>query len=296
MVCTDAVETIWGGMEGEILVVLPEIEDLSDTVGGAALGEGSAYSLTLLMNVLQHLYHHPQLSVHLCLDVQQRYEKANLVLIGGPESNFVTRKILSDHRVKDKLDYMFDGYKLVDKHSEKSYEANITSDVTKGVSGIDYGFVWKGSNPFAESKRVYILAGSRTFGTLAAAAALCDMRFMEKFVQKFGNEGFQIIVERRDIGHRTKDITSVLYPEGLTQFQTISVAQIQTIFGVLPRPAYHVEALPRLTSADIIIAAALIFGGFIAVFFGVTRNMSFFSVPGFLAVAAGIWHILVQGR
>jgi hypothetical protein len=248
------------------------------------------------MTVLRHLYQHPQMSVHSCLDVQQRYDKANLVLIGGPQTNFVTRKILSDHRVKDKLDYVFDGHKLVDKHSGKSYEANIKSDVTQGVSGIDYGFVWKGSNPFAEGKRVYILAGSRTFGTLAATAALCDMQFMEKFVQKFGKEGFEIIVERRDIGHRTNDITSVVFPEGLTQFQTISVAKIQTPFGVLPRQVYTVEALPRLTSADIIVAAALLFGGVLAVFLGVTKNMSAFSVPGFFAVAAGIWHILVQGR
>ncbi len=85
----------------------------------------------------------------------------NIILIGGPVTNKVTKEI------NEKIPIRFDKNK------------NIYSSFTKRVYKNDYtGFILNIENPFNPKKRLLLLAGKRFYGTHAAVLALMK-RFSE---------------------------------------------------------------------------------------------------------------------
>lgn len=91
--------------------------------------------------------------------------RQDLVVVGGPNHNKVSRQILE----KCAGLAHFEEYELVLKHGAWRDQAriddagNITSDV---------GLVLMGPNPWNPARRVVLLAGSRTYGCLAAARSM----------------------------------------------------------------------------------------------------------------------------
>ena len=83
--------------------------------------------------------------------------KNNLIVIGGPTGNTVTQEL------NEYLPIYFDekvGWSLFSKASGKRYQDDLA------------GVIIKMDNPFDKEKKILLLAGSRTRGTMAAVMAL----------------------------------------------------------------------------------------------------------------------------
>lgn len=90
-------------------------------------------------------------------DVHSHDLTSNLIVIGGPVTNKVTKM------VNDKLPVRFDGKKNI-MSRKKIYKED------------ECGFIAKADNPFSKGKKIIIIAGKRYSGTKAAVIA-----FIKKF-------------------------------------------------------------------------------------------------------------------
>ena len=90
-------------------------------------------------------------------DVRTEDLQNNLVIIGGPVTNKVTKM------VNDKLPVKFDNRKNIVSH-KKTYKQD------------DCGFIAMAENPFSKNKKIIVIAGKRYGGTKAAVLA-----FIKKF-------------------------------------------------------------------------------------------------------------------
>jgi hypothetical protein len=88
----------------------------------------------------------------------------NLVLIGGPVHNRLTRIMLE----RTEVPFHFEEYTLVDDRSGERFDAEIRGDVI--VS--DVALVVVTDNPYSPSNRVVMVAGCRTYGCIAGARQL----------------------------------------------------------------------------------------------------------------------------
>jgi len=92
--------------------------------------------------------------------------KNNLIVIGGPGVNYVTK------RINKKLPIRFENVKY-----KGNYYVSFYSDVSKKrYSDEKYGIIVKIRNPFDKTKQILLVAGIRFWGTKAAVLA-----FLQKF-------------------------------------------------------------------------------------------------------------------
>jgi hypothetical protein len=92
--------------------------------------------------------------------------KHNLVCVGGPVNNRITRLILE----RIALPVHFDGYTVVSDASGERYDAVVDTVTSKIVR--DIGVVVLTRNPFAENSYVTLFMGARTFGVAACSRVL----------------------------------------------------------------------------------------------------------------------------
>lgn len=112
-----------------------------------------AIDLSLFLGTFMTSFENP--TTVLDTEIRESEMKDNLILIGGPVTNRVTRKI------NDRMPVRFDKKK------------NIFSSITKKTYKEDEcGLVAKFTNPFDKNKKILVLAGKRYHGTKAAILAL----------------------------------------------------------------------------------------------------------------------------
>lgn len=120
-----------------------------------------------------------------------RYQD-NLILIGGPDANKLTREVF------DRLATNFrfgnpdkNEIALFDFNKHESYIPKYNS--TGQVIG-DYGFAFKSQNPFNPDTNIIILAGCFGFGTCAAAQLFENEKLLEKIEGFEEEQGFEVLV------------------------------------------------------------------------------------------------------
>ena len=95
----------------------------------------------------------------------------NLVLIGGPITNSVTRRFIQEFKRNGRLLFDFQNHDLCiyvgEERRRWMAEWNSEGDIT-----LDYGLIYRGSNPYDERYEIIILAGCHGFGTYGAAKAV----------------------------------------------------------------------------------------------------------------------------
>jgi len=95
----------------------------------------------------------------------------NLVLIGGPITNSVTRRFIQEFKRDGRLLFEFQNHDLCiyvgEERRRWMAEWNSEGDIT-----LDYGLIYRGSNPWDERYEIIILAGCHGFGTYGAAKAV----------------------------------------------------------------------------------------------------------------------------
>jgi len=107
---------------------------------------------------------YPKLTVqlHLSSNVSNELLSKDLVVIGGPIYNSIAKDLLT----RSPSLANFDGYRLLLSNGNWSQEATIDSN---GEVTTDVGLVYITKNPWNPQKRIFLFAGSRAFGTLAAS-------------------------------------------------------------------------------------------------------------------------------
>ena len=114
------------------------------------------YGIDLALFIGTFLNYVPDLNVRLDTEVRQEDLKNNLILIGGPVVNKITRDI------NEKMPIFFD----------KNNHWDIKSNISKNTYPTDEtGLIVKFKNPFNKDKRVLLVAGKRYSGTRAAIIA-----------------------------------------------------------------------------------------------------------------------------
>lgn len=129
-------------------------------------GIGQVRAMSLLVPSLARAYRKVDLEqVRLSARTPGKDLEADLLVLGGAKNNEITAKLL------DRLPGLpFTAPGEVIQWDGVDYEGATTGqDVVH-----DYGYVVRAPNPFAPGRRVVVIAGSHTFGTVAAARWLAD--------------------------------------------------------------------------------------------------------------------------
>ncbi len=160
-----------------------------------AASAGETYALLDLNDFFCSMESPPEISFHLSVESQitESLEQSNLILVGGPERNKITREVLGEFR-KQKISLIWDINEQSEvfniENPEKIYQYQKYDDYS-----IDYALITKHRNPFDHDKKVVILAGCRAIGTAAAARFLVNNRIMKAIEQQYGSESFSIVIK-----------------------------------------------------------------------------------------------------
>ncbi|MEN3306100.1 MAG: hypothetical protein V7603_2302 [Micromonosporaceae bacterium] len=126
---------------------------------------GTVFAYQHVVNLLLRGYPGMRkVSLYFSDDFPPSFYEDNLILIGFPQTNRVTRSVMA----RLALPIQFDDHVLVERETSRSFCARVES----GSITEDYGCLVRARNPFNPRSIVYILAGSQTYGMKAAAEYL----------------------------------------------------------------------------------------------------------------------------
>jgi len=131
-----------------------------------------------------------EFAVKLDVDVKvEKEEKNNLILVGGPGTNFLMQEINEHLPIKFNMQSSQQGF-LFGGLSSKKTGQTYTSDVT--------GLVAKIVNPWDNTKRIIVLAGNKAVGTKACVIALTNL--WRKTLEKYrGEDTFATVIVGFDL-------------------------------------------------------------------------------------------------
>jgi len=103
--------------------------------------------------------------------------KSNLILIGGPDANAITKEAAAKVRTTIKFgNPKIHEIALFDSLSDRTYVPERGKTASEVIR--DYGVIIKSRNPFAPNTMILILAGSFGFGTWAAVRHTTSEEFL----------------------------------------------------------------------------------------------------------------------
>lgn len=136
-----------------------------------ATGIGQVRALALLMPSLRRAYSDLRIrNIYLSSDPLLERLESDLICLGGVKNNQVTGDVLE--HLRPGCPISMDGSTITwhDDTGEEDYEGTIKD----GEVVRDFGLIVRAKNPFRPSRTVVILAGSHTYGTIAAARFFCE--------------------------------------------------------------------------------------------------------------------------
>lgn len=160
-----------------------------------ATGIGQAKALAIIAPSLVRAWRSIDIqNIFFSDDLPGHNYEADLILIGGPKTNAVTARALEELGmslgVTQKDSQIITDKQIFEGHtSSKSSESNIVQT--------DYGLIVRAQNPFRKSRRLIILSGSHTYGTVGAARFIVE----NKSMMQNANEVAVIVETRVERGH-----------------------------------------------------------------------------------------------
>jgi hypothetical protein len=120
----------------------------------------------------------------------------DLIVLGGPKNNDLTRRI---------LDHLPAELKLKQQGSSILWGADSYEGMTDGdVVSDDYGLIIRMNSPFASHRSVVVLSGSHTYGVIAAAAWYAASERDRKSLPRSGHS-FAALVRSDVFGHMVSE-------------------------------------------------------------------------------------------
>ena len=173
-----AINSFWGGFKGNILIITPSFpvdEKILESANFAHKDDlltgrpwitlpGDYRALELILRVLRMMYKYNKIKVISADDVNAKnLELCNIILLGGPVNNCVTRSMVK----KGILDDLFQGYELVFNQKQK-FQSEYEKDRTQNSYKNDFGVICR--KKLKNGKFLVYLAGCRSYGNQGAAA------------------------------------------------------------------------------------------------------------------------------
>ncbi|MBD2752637.1 TIR domain-containing protein [Spirosoma validum] len=166
--------------------VLGRFSEFKSFEQSGLLGVGDAISYTEVSAFLK-VMGHSSIRISYADRISGDSLGANLVLIGGPDANSITREVVS--RIKTSLifgDPNRHEVSFTDSITNTTYYPEYSRDYEEPIS-TDCGVIIKAENPFSPSNQVLILFGSYGYGTWAAAKLLTSRGFYNNSVISNGD-------------------------------------------------------------------------------------------------------------
>lgn len=165
---------IWKISEPSSVVISVSHSAASDTgeYMRPATGIGQVRALAILMPSLRRAYSDLKISnIYLSSDPLLDRLESDLICLGGAKNNEVTRDVLS--RLGDVCPVSMDGSRITWSDGP-GLDSTYEGEIVDGKVVADVGVIIRARNPFKTNRTVVVLAGSHTYGTIAAARFFCD--------------------------------------------------------------------------------------------------------------------------
>lgn len=176
-IAASAVDEIWGGMQGDIWIVYPASDDIAKGISTHFTPEGDAAAVADIKEQLVKLYGTAYVHETTLIDLKndrspsyRRIRRSNLILIGGSEANWVSRKLLH----KRGFSWLFPKRNPHKIRRAKDDAAPLTPVGKPPNVMTDFGVFLIAANPFNKAARLYGVMGAYRLGTEAVAAASCS--------------------------------------------------------------------------------------------------------------------------
>ena len=136
-------------------------------------------SLGVIMNSLKKIYKDIDFITMMSeldyADIRKKNLKRNLILIGGPFHNSVTRQLLFSNNIN--MPFSFDEDANLIYTDEKGKETRFCPEISNGEKKFfekDYALIINIKNPLVSTKRILSIMGCRSVGCYGAALFLCN--------------------------------------------------------------------------------------------------------------------------
>jgi hypothetical protein len=117
----------------------------------------------------------------------------NVVLIGGPTSNEITRKVMNLFEIP----FCFEDH-VLNCRNEK-YEPRLDEN---GEIAEDYAFIFRTRNPYDKRKILLIIAGCHVYGCFSGAIAVTDSEILKVLYKEARKKSMGVII-RTHVIHET---------------------------------------------------------------------------------------------
>ena len=265
---------VWGGMSGNIRLIVATTER-----GRTGLSDRSA--IHELLPYLQLIYKHQSISMHFSERPPENYKEDNLILIGGPLTNSVTREVMETDELKSKLNFFFEDRKLVRRDTSETLQGGILKNKM-----VNYGLMVKERNPFDTRRWVFILAGCRMVGSYLASVVLTSESSLNEIANRLNSHAFEIVCSQELLDSPgINPIITFLYPpllEGVKMPRDHSLPV--NLEKVYPKPMLGEKA-------DTIFTAGFVFGGVLLIFAGVWTKSLYYVLVGAVMLILSMVHI-----
>jgi hypothetical protein len=189
-------------------VVMGRFHEFTEFEPSGLIGLGDAVALAELQSFFDRLGL-PRLSVGYANRMGVDDLKQNLILLGGPDANSVTREVVS--RIQPTIrfgDPRNNEISITDSQSGKVFTPRWSSESEDVVT--DYGLVYKVQNPFSPDHDVLLIAGSFGYGTWAGVQYVTSPSFLEAS-QSERVRSFELLVEADVVFGQPQAITKIAY-------------------------------------------------------------------------------------
>lgn len=160
-----------------------------------ATGIGQAKALAIIAPSLVKAWRNIEIqNIFFSDDLPGHDYEADLILIGGPKTNAVTARALEALGMSLKVTQK-DSLIIAGEHT---FEGSVGMD-SEGSNTVqtDYGLIIRTQNPFQTNRRLIILSGSHTYGTVGAARFMVEGKTMMRSTDEVA-----VVVETRvEKGH-----------------------------------------------------------------------------------------------
>lgn len=117
----------------------------------------------------------------------------NIILIGGPISNSLTKMVTEDRQLTA---LKFDGHKIINKENGKSFEASVENNKVSR----DCGLIVRMKSLYNPKYKIIIIAGCYDYGTYLSGKALTTPEILKQIHKKVGDKDFELVVSGEVLG------------------------------------------------------------------------------------------------
>lgn len=184
-------------------VIIGHIKEFNDWERSGLIGFGDAVALAELKSYFDSM-NIKSVAINYDNDIDKDALKSNLILIGGPTTNIITKKVLSNIHSTLKFEEL--SLAILDTKENKKYVPSVDRS---GDDGVDYGLIIRAKNPFEKSKKVVVIAGSWGYGTWAGAIHSISTNFNEEIYPCLSFDSFECLVKSNIILGTPQNIETI---------------------------------------------------------------------------------------